>query len=39
MKKVYHSFLNEENGHVDTAGEGGVGRIGRLGLTYIHYHV
>ena len=25
VKKVYHSFLNEENGHVDTAGEGGGG--------------
>ena len=29
-----------ENGHEDMAGEEGrVGWIGRLGLTYIHYHV
>ena len=27
-----------ENRHVDTGGEGKVERIGRLGLTYIHYH-
>ena len=28
-----------ENGHVDMGWRGRVGQIGRLGLTYIHYHV
>ena len=27
-----------ENGHVDMGGKERVGQIGRLGLTYIHYH-
>ena len=28
-----------EDEHVDTGGKGTVGQIGRLGLTYLHYHV
>ena len=28
-----------ENGHVDSGKVESVGRIGRLGLTYMHYHV
>ena len=28
-----------ENGLVDTLGKGRVGQIGKLGLTYIYYHL
>ena len=31
--------IDVENGRMDTKGEGGMGWIERLGLTYIHYYV